>query len=241
MVHKPQPNPPIEWAYGVTTVPERKDKLLPQTLHSLCDAGFGDPHLFVDGCDDPLLYSAFGYKVSCRPNPPLSIVGNWVLGMWELYVRNPYAQRYAMFQDDILVVGNLREYLDHCEYPKNGYWNLYTHKENTAHTAGQSGWCLAMQKGLGALGLVFDRETLQTLLSARLLVNKPIAANKKMAVKSLDGGVSESMKQAKYKEYTHNPSLLQHCGLESSLQNKRYLPVKTFPGVGTDATTLLNV
>lgn len=226
---KPQPRP-ISWAYGVTTVPERKDDLLVQTLHSLCDAGFGDPHLFVDGCNDPSEYKEFGGLVSCRPNPPVKIVGNWVMGMWELYVRNPTAHRFVMFQDDIQVVGNLREYLDSSPYPEKGYLNLYTHDENKKFTKDKPGWCLAMQRGLGALGLVFDREALQLALMSQLLVRKPASAHLKRSWKALDGGVSECMRQVSYKEWTHNPSLLQHWGLESSLRNRQYLPVESFSG-----------
>lgn len=226
---KPQPRP-ISWAVGVTTVPERKNDLLVQTLHSLCDAGFGDPHLFVDGCNDPSEYKEFGGLISCRPNPPVKIVGNWVMGMWELYVRNPAAHRFVMFQDDIQAVGNLREYLESCPYPKKSYLNLYTHDENKKFTNNEPGWCLAMQRGLGALGLVFDREALQTVLINGLLVRKPASAGTKRAWKSLDGGVSQGMKNSGFKEYTHNPSLLQHWGLSSSLGNKQYLPVESFSG-----------
>ena len=231
---------PITWAYGITTVPERIDKEFTQTLHSLCDAGFPDPHIFVDGCDDPSLYSKFERRVSCTPKPPISIVGNWMLGMWELYVRDHKATYYAMFQDDILAVGNLREYLEKCEYPKKGYWNLYCHEENRKYTNGKPGWQLAFQKGLGALGLIFDRTALQTVMNAGLLIRKPASAQRNRATKALDGGILEGMKNAGYKEYVHNPSLLQHTGGISSLNNHgRLLPIDSFPGTDFDALTLL--
>lgn len=230
-VNKPQPRP-VTWAYGVTTVPERKDDLLVQTLHSLCDAGFGDPHLFVDGCDDPTPYKVFGGLISCRPNPPVKIVGNWVMGMWELYVRNPTAHRFVMFQDDIQTVGNLREYLESCPYPKKGYLNLYTHDENRKFTKNESGWCLAMQRGLGALGLIFDREALQILLGSTVIVHKPTFAGRYKSWKTIDGAISQAMKNLGWKEYVHNPSLLQHWGIESTLKNKgqRLSPIDSFPG-----------
>ena len=230
------------WAYGVTTVPERKDVLLPQTLHSLCDAGFGDPHLFVDGCNDPSEYTEFGCMVSCRPKPAMSIVGNWVLGMWELYVRNPLAHRYAMFQDDIQAVGNLREYLEACPYPEPGYLNLMTHETNKKHTRNKPGWCLALQKGLGATGLVFDRDTLCAILRSDVLVWKPQAAKNVIAKKKIDGGIAEATNRLGYKEYVHNPSLLQHWGINSSVGNhgSRYLPpIESFPGQETDAMDFL--
>ena len=229
----------MKWAYGVTTVPERRLSLLPQTLNSLCDAGFGNPRLFVDGCEDPSLYNTFGRPVTYRPNPPLKIVGNWMLGMWELYVRDPSADRYAMFQDDVLCVGNLREYLEASPFPKKGYLNLLTHEENKKWTKNKPGWCEALQRGLGAVGLVFDREGLQTILASGHMVRKPTLAGHHgtRSWKKLDGGVLEGMRGAGYKEYVHNPSLLQHCGLESSLGNtggRFTTTIRSFPGTGAN-------
>jgi len=158
-----------------------------------------------------------------------------MLGMWELYVRDPEADRYAMFQDDVLCVANLRKYLEGSPYPEKGYLNLLTHKENEQWTHGKPGWCEALQRGLGAAGLVFDREAIQTVLSSSHLVRKPATAgsHKIRAWKKLDGGVLEAMRQAGYKEYVHNPSLLQHCGLESTLGNTggHYTTtIRSFPG-----------
>jgi len=231
----------VKWAYGVTTVLSRKDDLLVKTLNSLCDAGFGDPHLFVDGCDDPSPYHQFAGLVTCRPNPPLSVTGNWVLALWELYIRNPAADRYALFQDDIGAVLNLRKYLDTCTIPEKGYWNLFTNLVNHNYTNGEPGWQVALQKGLGALGLVFTRDGVQTLLGSPILISKPAFASKRRALRSIDGGICESMKRLGWKEYVHNPSLLQHWGgTASSLGHvERYRPAKDFPGEDYDisATT----
>ena len=234
---KPVNPRPITWAVGVITVPERKDDLLVQTLHSLCDAGFGDPHLFVDGCDDPSEYKVFGGLVSCRPNPPVNIVGNWVMGMWELYVRNPQANYYASFEDDITVVLNLREYLENCEYPKRGYWNLILHKENEKYVGQSTGWHKALQRGLGACGLVFDREALGQVLGAANMIRMPCTAKRKT---NLDGAISQVLKDVGWKEYVHRPSLVQHWGTKSILKNRNYPPLENFPGEDFDATTWLD-
>lgn len=227
----------LVWEYGVTTVPSRRETNLPATLNSLCEAGFGTPRLFVDGSDDPTPYAVFERPVTCRPSPPLGIVGNWVLALWELYVRNAFADRYAIFQDDILTVGNLREYLDASTYPPNAYLNLYTHKENVQHTKGAPGWQLAIQRGLGALGLVFDRSAAQTLLASRHMVDKPAGPKPPRRHRKVDGGILEAMRIAKYKEWIHNPSLLQHTGMVSTIGNN-YPPIASFPGTEFDALTL---
>ena len=44
---------PSRWAYGVTTVPSRRDNLLPITLGSLRKAGFDKPRLARDAMDAP--------------------------------------------------------------------------------------------------------------------------------------------------------------------------------------------
>lgn len=228
----------LSWAYGVTTVPKRKNNALVKTLHSLCDAGFGDPQLFVDGCNDPGDYGIFECLVSCRPSPSLKIVGNWVLGLWELYIRNPSADRYALFQDDILAVGNLREYLNHHIFPDRGYLNLYTFKENARITRFKPGWHKSNQRGLGALGLVFNRDGLQVLLSSPIIVAKPTFPPDRNW-KYIDGGILEAMKQEGWSEYIHNPSLLQHQCEPSSLGNNYLTPIDSFPGERFNAMELL--
>ena len=225
----------MRWACGVTTVLDRKDTTLPITLRSLCDAGFGDPHLFVDGCDDASLYKEFGCPVSVRGKPPLKVVGNWMISLWEMNVRYWQAERFVLFQDDILAVGNLRAYLERCEFPSKGYLNLYTFSENRQHTENKPGWNESNQRGLGALGLVFNWDGMTDLLSSGHMARKPASAQRQRAWKALDGGVVDSLKLQGYKEYVHNPSLLQHIGVESSLGNRPYPGVDSFPGEEFDA------
>jgi hypothetical protein len=230
----------MKWAVGVTTVPSRRASLLPQTMNSLCDAGFDEVQLFADGCDDPRLYSKFGCRVTCRPNPPLKIVGNWMLSLWELHVRHINAERYAIFQDDIIAVKNLRRYREVCTFPKKGYLNLYTFNENKAHTKGEPGWHPSNQRGLGALGLVFDRDGVEQILGANHMVRKPWSAALKRGYKAVDGGILEAFKGVGWKEYVHNPSLVQHVGTKSTLENANYAPVASFPGEGFDAMDFID-
>ena len=229
----------MKWAYGITTVLSRRDDLLRNTIASLARGGFDSPRLFVDGLNDPKAYEMFNLPVTVREPPPLRIVGNWILGMWELFVREPFADRYVLFQDDIEAVSNLRQYLEKCEYPKKGYLNLYTFKENHKHTKGNPGWNLSNQRGMGALGLVFNREALMLLLASKTLVSKPVTAGTKRAWKSIDGGVLTAMKNDGWKEYIHNPSLLQHRGKHSTLGNSDYPPIEAFPGQEFDAMSLI--
>ena len=94
-------------------------------------------------------------------------MGNWVTALWALYTSDAEADRYAIFQDDCVAVRNLRQYLEACEYPETGYWNLYTFPENERN---KRGWYLSNQCGKGAVGLVFSSLAVRTLLASQHMV-----------------------------------------------------------------------
>lgn len=243
----PKPVPlkqdPIKWAYGVMTVRERQgvDGLLEQTLQSLAKAGFESPRLFID---DP--YSGSDYELGyphTNRTPRIRPWGNMILALWELVLRHPDAQRYALFQDDIVVSAGLRGYLDAVtvQWPHRGYLNLYTVPANQEllPDLGHVGWYRSNQRGKGALALVFDPEGIDTLLSSRHLTTKargPAPRN----FKSIDGGVIQAMRDARWFEYVHNPSLVQHAGGgHTTLSNKNHALATTFMGESYNLMDLL--
>lgn len=229
----------------MTTVLSRLDDLLPRTLASLAAAGFDQPRLFVDGERDVSVYiDRFGLEVTNR-YPLLRTFGNWWLALAELYVRTPLADRYAVFQDDFVTYRNLRLYLEACPYPVRGYWNLYTFPVNQALCpAGHTGWYPSNQLGKGAVALVFDRETVLTLLASRYMAERPQDLHR--GHRSVDGGIVTALTQVGWREYVHSPSLVQHTGLHSSMGNDRckgkHTPFPLAPswrGEGFDALDLL--
>lgn len=225
----------MKWAVGVTTIPER-EKMLERTLKSIEGAGFAVDRLFVDGDCDPRDRAMNGHRVTVH-KPKISIVGNWLLGMMELYLREPHADRYAMLQDDVLLCKNLRQYLESCEYLHQSYLNLYTMPQNLLLSGGKQGWYASNQLGRGALALVFSREALVTLLQADHTFRKP--QDHKNGHRSIDGCVLTGMKQRGWKEYVHNPSLVQHAGQgQSTLQNRDWPEADSFPGEDFDAMSL---
>lgn len=247
------------WAYGVTTVPERREDLLLRTLDSLVRAGFDRPRLFVDGLGTghdggPTAdYRRFGLEVTTRW-PLLRTAGNWSLALWELYARNPAADRYAIFQDDLLACRNLRAYLDRCAYPGEGdgrtpgYLNLYTFQTNEVVIRDQRAgtWHEAMclgggptgqQTGRGAVALVFNRAAVVALLSSLHFVERPQDAQR--GWRSIDGGIVTALNKAGYREYVHAPSLVQHVGLVSTMRNRPHRQAETWPGEDFDALRLL--
>lgn len=241
----------MRWAYGVTTVPSRRQDLLPRTLASLCSAGFDSPRLFVDGLENCLAdrwQQDLQLTVTAR-FPFIRVFGNWVLGLAELYIRDPGADRYAMFQDDFVTYPNMRQYLERCAYPDGeegrdkGYWNLYTFpsNQNLAPVDGKGmqreGWYPSNQFGRGAVALVFNRPAVITLLTHLHMVERPQDCTR--GWRAVDGGIVTAMGKAGWKEYVHNPSLVQHTGLVSSMGNKPHKLAVSFRGEDYDALRLL--
>lgn len=246
----------IAWEYGVTTVPTRKLSYLLTTLKSLGAAGFDKPRLFVDGAGTG--YGQFGCEVTYR-FPRTDLVTNWQLALWELYARNPTADRYAIFQDDVSFVRNLRGYLDRCKWPDQGYLNLTTFKfyeRAVSSPDSPRGWfeapvarcaegydpVLRQQGGYGALGLVFDRNAVWALLSAMSFVAKraavPDPEGRHGPNRNIDGCIVTALNLAGYREYIHNPSLTTHIGLVSENTCGEHADARTFPGEEFDALTL---
>ena len=226
----------MEWAYGVTTVPGRISTLLPKTLKSLAKAGFECPRLFVDGDDHYDDYLKLGLEVTIR-SPSIRTFGNWALGLAELYIREPNVDRYAMFQDDFITYRSLRDYLEQVNYPERGYCNLYTFPRNQTLCNGKVGWYLSDQLGKGAVALVFTREAVTTLLKHEHIVDRPQDVNR--GWRAIDGGIVTAFKKAGWKEYVHNPSLVQHMGIQSSMGNAKHQQAISFRGEGFDALSLL--
>lgn len=231
---------PLAWAYGVTTVEQRKTDLLPHTLASLRAAGFDQPRLFVDGVKDPFPYACeFHLEVTGR-YPAVRTYGNWMLGLWELYLRQPYADRYAIFQDDFVTYRNLRQYLNAVPYPSKGYCNLYTFPVNQAiapEGGTKVGWYLSNQMGKGAVALVFDREAAMKLLASAHMVDR--VQDGMHGWKKIDGGVVTALMKAGIREYVHNPSLVQHTGVLSMSGNGSHPQAPSFRGENYNALDLL--
>mgnify|MGYP003336487715 FL=1 len=221
------------WAYGVTTVDSRLNTTLPLTLSTLADAGFPKPRLFVDGAQSVPTYLS-EYETTFR-YPKIRTFGNWMLALAELYIRDPKATYYALFQDDILACKNIRQYLEKCKFPNKGYLNLYTFPQNEQPN---TGWNLSNQRGLGALALVLNNEGVRTLLHSIHTVNRPL--DLKRGWKSIDGGIVTSFNQAGWKEYIHIPSLVQHQDGPSSMSNRQHPKAGTFPGIEADALEFLD-
>ena len=240
----------MEWQYGITTVPSRKNNLLKRTIASLKLAGFVTPRLFVDGGrgED---YENFGLEYTLRSNN-VSCMGNWHSGMVELYHRNPWADRYAMFEDDFVTYKHLKEYLELIPYPHRGYLNLLTFRENEEvirnkpfgfHKAAalRGGEILGGEPqtvARGAVALVFSNEAIVALLSSMYMFSD--SKNGLHGWRRVDGRIADSLAMAGWREYIHNPSLVQHTGDITTLPgNYRHPYANSFISEDFDARELL--
>lgn len=212
-------NKPVKWAVGVTTCLERLDTTLQSTLRSLERAGFYEPRVSYDGVHEDQLHKIGSVHDVTLRFPKVGAYGNWILSLMELFVRDPRAHRYAMFQDDVQAPRNLRQYLDTIRLGEKEYWNLFTAPNNhlTLTERGDVvGFHRSNQLGRGALGLVFGRETVIELLSNRHMASKPAAA--RMPTTNIDGAVVQALViSGSHVELVHRPSLLQHTGHKSTL------------------------
>lgn len=245
----------LKWAYGVTCVQSRARSLLPRTLLSLRTGGFPHPTLFMDGCtfEDAAAYEQqLGLPLEVRRGR-LGAYGNWFLALATLYIRNPACDRYAIFQDDFVTVRNLRQYLERCRYPDpearqfgqgpqqlgkpvpqaRGYWNLYTFPSNQAYAPTDSrgrqrvGWYESDQLGKGAVALVFSRAAVVTLLTSFHMTERVMTPGR--GTKAIDGGVVAALAKEGWREYVHNPSLVQHTGADTTIEgNPPHLLAESF-------------
>lgn len=238
----------LRWEYGVTCMPQRFTTTLPTTLLSLQEGGFDSPRLFVDDITEKnkeVLALLDCFPVTYR-TPIIKTFGNWYLALIEMYIRHPQADRYAIFQDDIVMSRNVLEYLEHCAFPERGYLNLITYPQNeplkAAHFPSlpeekRVGWYPSNQRGQGAQGLVFSRDGVVTLMQNIGMVERP--QDPVRGWRNIDGGIVNSMKRAGWKEYVHSPSLIRHTGIETTMGNHAQPLDVSFRGEEFDALSLL--
>lgn len=229
----------VTWAYGVTTVPQRRKTHLPQTLASLRNAGFDKPRLFVDGAADASSWKEeFALEAVARGTEGnIRTFGNWMLALWELRIREPWADFYAIFQDDIVISANAKKYIEQNPFPDYGYANLYTvpHNQDLCQK-GHTGWFKSNQLGKGALALVFWHDSVLKLLSSDHMADRPGDAVR--GHRSVDGGVVDSLRKKGVSEYCHSPSIVQHLGMESTMETTPRRVAETFRGEGFDLLSL---
>jgi hypothetical protein len=214
----------MNWSYGITTVPSRAKTLLPATITSLAEAGFGRPVLFVDG------NGSIDINLPVVTHPNIGQLNNWITALHYLVITTK-ADRYALFEDDLVACRQLRQYLDKIPINRT-YLNLITHEDNRVETKDIPGWHVSNLLGRGAVGLVFDRATALLLTRDEMLTTYPSNGGSKG-----DAAIARSLRSIGYKELVHFPSLVDHTGMESTIGHS-YGKVSAFLGVDYDLLSI---
>lgn len=180
-------------AYAVTTCP-RKVSTLHATLNALDRAGWDEPLIIDD------------------QHKRRGAAGNWLVALTDLYIQQPNAQRYAIFQDDIDVRAHARAVVDALEMPpRAGVLSLYVPAKYTARTSGVH----RHDKLIGALALILPAGPVRELLASGMLAS--YRATGPNDGRYLDVKLGEWMQEQDYAIYYYHPSLVQHTGEHSTL------------------------
>lgn len=239
----------MRWEYAVTTVPSRVYTTLPRTLQSLLYAGFPSPRICVDGRLDLIPRWFDQYKVT-RHEEPVFAYGNWVLALQQMIIASPDCDRYAIFQDDILLSMHARQYLEMCPWPGKCYLNMITYPSNHPGTEGlperkDDGWYASRQNGKGAQALIFDRESATALLTSKRFFERRFNLEidhrgRRRGRVNIDGGICDALGELGFTEYVHWPSLVGHQDeVPSAIGNPAQPKIGSWRGEGFDAMACL--
>lgn len=216
--------PTNQWAGGLTMVPARLD-LAKQTLASIAAAGWRNPWVFCDG-----EIGRFHPRMTVRPQP-IGAFGNFFLGLQELMLRYPTAEKYVMVQDDVVFSRNVRQFLERGT--PTGILSLHTIQANE----GPPGWNRVKRWGSGAQAYVIPRELAKRIVGDSLWLEHP---KEKRGRKQIDTIMDRWCRAQNVPHYTHTPSLSQHVGFASTLGHAFAHKHKavSFRGPDFDATEL---
>jgi hypothetical protein len=195
----------LKWAVGVTVAP-RKEPTIDYCYGSFLCAGFR-PHVFKEP-GVSLHPNIFKNGFTERPRR-LGAWKNWLYGLKELREKNPDADIYGMFQDDVLLCKNIRSYLEINLPPENtGVFSVFT----PSHYKGQNRWNM-IDKGVDlwmAQTFFFYKDALDSLLSNNIIRGWNRDRN-------IDSKVGEWANSVGRPVYYHTPSLGQHVGHSSTI------------------------
>lgn len=239
----PLPKRVTEWAVGVTTSP-RREPTIHRTVDSLKESGFfptvfAEPGSFVD-VDAPVVQRTFRH--GCWKN--------YVETLRDLLSLKPDAQAIAVFQDDIVICKNVKDFLEHDLWPglRTGAVSLYSAEEYESQ-----GVVGIDKRGFMVLGLcavVYPRDVAHRLVHEfghdwRGCHCKTSYVDDVTKKKAADTWVSSSLKAMGRDVFHYRPSLVQHISDVSSVghggrhqvrpdTNVKYRMSEHFPGEKAD-------
>jgi len=207
------------WAVGVTTAP-RKEPTIGRSLRSIVSAGWKDIHVFAEP-GSPIPTGIVGLTVT-RRGETLGVLGNWFLGLSELLHRDPDADAYALFQDDVVLARNVRQYLETTLWPaeRAGLVSVYCPEP---YANGGPGFREVSTGGglLGALSYILPSAAAKWIVTAGTATwfrRRTFSRESRR----LDVLIGQLLAQAGWSAFYVSPSLAHHVGEHSTL----------WPGIG---------
>lgn len=200
----------ILWAVGMLTAP-RKNETLTKSLTSLKQAGFEDVQLFAE--PGVVVPDVFQHLPITRNGRSLGVFGNTMAALSSLYLSQPTATAYALFQDDITVAAGLKAWCEDEFWPSGcGLVSLFTIREQIEETPG---WQIARRgfyRTYGAMGFVFRRDVLLEFLS-----DHRVWSHRLTRAHGSDAAIGEWAARSGHGIAHYSPSLIQHRGKTSTI------------------------
>jgi len=200
-----------KWAVGVTIAPRRYPTIT-KSIKALESAGWGTGIIFAEP----------GSYIDCGPNWPYvhrfkqtGIFGNWILGLYELFIRNIDADAFFMIQDDIVVAPGTRNYLENSLWFTEQPHLVSLFGPNAIDKDPSNGWRSVSNYHGGPNSIIMSHETVQEILSSLIpLRYYGVQSQKKTSFDDL--GVFILMSQNNWPVFYPKPSLGDHIGHQST-------------------------
>lgn len=227
------------WSVGVTTAP-RKEPTLARCLSTLAAAGWPECIVFAEP-DSDLRGLPEGTELVTR-NRTLGAWPNWLLGLSEMFLRDPRADAYFIVQDDTIFCQQIRELLEAVLWPDpaTGLVSVYS-AAPCCHN--EVGFHRVKSEMLGALSVILPNVSVRLLLADFHVVSHRMSPMHD-GTKYIDVVVGDWCGRSRRPAYFFSPSLAQHIGDHSTLwkgdSGNRRRSAADFVGTDFDATALIS-
>lgn len=207
--HMPKFGVVQKWAVGILTS-ARKSQTIIKTVKALEHAGWDAGIIFAE----PQSYVNCGDNWDCVNRfRQIGIFGNWILGLYELFIRNIDADAFLMMQDDIIIAPNTRKYLESALWFTEGPHLVSLFGPNVADKDESNSWRSTSKYGGGPASLVMSHETVQEILSS-LIPLRYYGIKRKTSFDDL--GIFSLASSKKWPVYYPKPSIGDHIGHQST-------------------------
>lgn len=200
-----------KWAVGITTS-RRKHPTIVKTVKALENAGwaagtiFAEPESFVD-CGENWNYVHRSLKTG--------IFGNWMLGLYELFIRNIDADAFFMIQDDIVIAPNTRKYLENSLWFSDEPHLISLFGPNAIDKDPSNGWRKTSKYSGGPNSIIMSHETVQEILSS-LTPLRYYGVQHQKNTSFDDLGIFSLVSEKNWSVFYPKPSIGDHIGHQST-------------------------